>query len=144
MSKTKKKLSKPESSERSFRNSTVSSQSEFVCWQFSIMDMDINSPFSFAKLDAAGWSDLLQQAKSWESMTWGEIEGRNNHAIAIDKLSPEARTRLIGLKLDDIDEVFSLRLRGRERVIGIRDRHIFRVLWYAPEHQVCLSHKKHT
>lgn len=144
VSKSKKFLAKQPKAQRSFRTAAQSSEGEFICWQFSIMDMDNASPFSFAALNADKWLVLLEQAKKWESMTWGEIEDRRNHAIAVNKLSPEARARLEELKLDDIDEVFSLRLTGRERVIGIRDRNIFRVLWWDAEHKVCPSHKKHT
>lgn len=66
--------------------------------------------------------------REWEKMTWDEILGKRDHAISIDKLSSEAQKRLIELELDDIDEIISLHLDGKKRLIGIRDRNIFRIL----------------
>ena len=79
--------------------------------------------------------------REWETMTWNEISGKRDHAIGIDSLSPEAKKRLIEIELDDIDGIFSLHLGGKKRLIGIRDRNIFRVLWWDKEHKVCQSTK---
>ena len=124
------------------RETELKSDYGIVCWQFSLMDMV--GPFSFDNLSLEDWQLILDNLKFWETMTWNEIAGRRNHAISTDNLSPEAKKRLIELELDDIDEVFSLHLDGKKRLIGIRDRNIFRVLWWDPEHKVCPAPKKHT
>jgi len=80
-----------------------------------------------------------------ETMEWAEIEsGTGSHTIAVGSLSAEARKRLIEIRQDDIDDVFSLRITGAERVFGIRDQWILRILWWDPEHRVCPSFKKGT
>lgn len=94
--------------------------------------------------DGGFWQGVLPKLQYFESMTWTEIVGKRHHAIPFGSLSREAKQRLTELNMDDIEEVFSLALGGRERVVGIRDRGVFRVLWWDPEHRVCLSHKKHT
>ena len=145
MNKVNKKTPVPsriKSEGREFRSVHHSNATESICWRFSAMDMD--GAFSFANVKAKTWRRILEKMKEWETMTWGEISGKRDHAIAVSALSPEARNRLFELKVDDIDEVFSLHLSGRERLIGIRNRNIFLVLWWDPEHKVCPVHKKHT
>ncbi len=77
-------------------------------------------------------------------MRWHDIERSGSHFIDVSALTKTARDRLAELGQDDEDELFSIRLTGRERVFGIRDRWIFKILWWDPDHQVCPSYKKHT
>lgn len=77
-------------------------------------------------------------------MSWAEIQGKQHHAIPVESLSKPAKDRLSEIGQDDIDEVFSFRLTGATRVFGIRDRGNVKLLWYDPDHQVCLSKLKHT
>ncbi len=57
--------------------------------------------------------------------------------MEIAKLSAEARQRLVELRQDDVDELFSLRMTGRRRVWGFREANVLRFLWWDPDHQVC-------
>ncbi|MBC7873326.1 MAG: hypothetical protein H7Y01_04980 [Ferruginibacter sp.] len=115
--------------------------------------------WSFSQLDfyaeVGGWihlqpedrDALLARFRDWEKMTWAEIlsEGRKqNHSIFVSKCSDKAQERLEHLKLDDLEELMSLRVSSRARVIGIRVREVFRILWWDPEHAVCPSHLKGT
>ena len=43
------------------------------------------------------------------------------------------------LKLDDIDEIYSLRLEGKLRVFGLRELNCLRILWIDREHEICPS-----
>ena len=97
-----------------------------------------------------GWADLQRDkilevagklAES-EKLTWHEIlvtSKTRNHSVLVSKLCPEAKKRLTEILQDDIDEVVSLRLSGRERVWGIRQAGVFKVLWWDPKHEVCPS-----
>lgn len=40
------------------------------------------------------------------------------------------------MKLDDVEEVVSLRLTGAQRLWGYRILAVFHVLWWDPEHKV--------
>jgi hypothetical protein len=104
--------------------------------------MDIGGPFCWTALEGDTHKQVLERLKNLESMTWGEIEGHNNHFVPKDGLTPEAKKRLEEIKHDDIDEVFSIRVTGAHRVIGIRDEHVLRILWYDPEHQVSITKYK--
>ena len=48
------------------------------------------------------------------------------------------------LQLDDNETLISLRLKGRQRVWGIRILSVLNLLWWDPEHEVFHSEKKHT
>ena len=106
--------------------------------------MDLSGPFSCSQITPTEWTLILQKMQLWETMTWDEISGRRDHAISFDSLSDTAQKRLKDIQLDDTDEVFSLHIDGKKRLFGIRDRNIFKVLWWDREHQVCPSLKKHT
>jgi hypothetical protein len=80
-------------------------------------------------------------------MTWAEINHPNTgcHPIPIKELCSEAQKRLSQIELIATEEeLFSLRLSGRERLWGIRERHIFKILWWDPKHEVYPVKKKHT
>lgn len=77
-------------------------------------------------------------------MRWNDISNSDHHAIAIERLSKEAQQRLAEIKQDDIDEIFSFHFSGKRRIIGIRDMSIVKLLWWDPDHLVCLSLKKNT
>lgn len=88
--------------------------------------------------------EILPKLQAFETMTWGQILGRNNHQVPVYRLSKDAQKRLQTCKLDDVDTLVSLRLAGLTRVWGIRRQRTLRVLWWDPEHKVCPSKKKHT
>ncbi len=88
--------------------------------------------------------EVVKKLGQFESMTWFQIDAAGSHPIEVYKLIKVARDRLEELKLDDFDELYSLRLTGTQRLWGIRDRNVFRALWWDPEHEICPSPKKHT
>jgi hypothetical protein len=96
-------------------------------------------------MDGGVLGEVLQRLKSLESMTWEEIDGPTGcHGVETWKLGKAARDRLTEIRQDDAAQLFSLRVTGRRRVWGILDEHVFRVLWWDPEHQVYPVEKKHT
>ena len=67
---------------------------------------------------------LLEKLTNFESMTWAQIlvEAKSqNHHVKTYELIKEAQKRLTTLKLDDYDEICSLRLDGTHRLYGILD-----------------------
>jgi len=90
--------------------------------------------------------DIGEKLKSYESMTWRQIRNKHSrdHVISdLGRIIPEARKKLLALKLDDF-ELWRLRFGGDERFWGVKINHIFYALWYDPLHKVCPSRKKHT
>ncbi len=113
-------------------------------WRFGKLDFH-HGEWGFNNLDR---SHLIQEMHSklvnFEKMKWKEIEGPQNHFIEINKLCREAQKRIIELRLQEFDPLFSLRLSGKERVWGIRQEEILYILWWDPDHTVYPVGKKHT
>lgn len=111
------------------------------CWRVS--DIDWEGPWGWSQ---ASGEDLLKQVvprlHGMESMTWGQIDGpTGSHFVEISAIIPEAQRRLTEIAKDEQARLFSLRITGRKRIWGIRDRAILQVLWWDPEHEVCPSLK---
>jgi len=110
--------------------------------------MDVSGVFGWDILDSEGISFILGKLANFETMTWREIllvAKKQNHNVAVDKLSEEAQARLVEINLDDLDELTSLHLTGKGRVWGIMiGRGVMDLLWWDAGHRVCPSHKKHT
>lgn len=112
-------------------------------WRIGALEMV--DPYGWHRLDADGIRYIHGKLSNFESMKWSEIlENRQNHPVSVGIISKEAQERLAALNQDDIDELISLRLSGKERVWGIREHSALKVLWWDPEHQVCPSPKKGT
>lgn len=91
--------------------------------------------------------ELLTRFREWEKGTWREIlvrDARNNHPIDVASCCPESQRRLKANGLEDLDQLVSLRVNSTARVIGIRDRATFKILWWDPNHEVCPSQLRHT
>jgi hypothetical protein len=72
-------------------------------------------------------------------MTWREIlfdGARSHHQPGVWQLCKEARERLEAIGYGDLQRIVSLRLSGAERVWGVMEEGVLRLLWWDPEHQV--------
>ena len=122
--------------------------SKHPVWMFHKCDLDfekwsIRNPNSFDK--------ILSKLIAYENMTWNEIQsasggkapgnGTNNHFENITQMSKEAQKRAEDIHLTE-DQLFSLRLSGKERLYGILDNGIFLIIWYDSEHEVYPSKTK--
>jgi hypothetical protein len=128
--------------ERQPRVVDASSQSKMPVWTFGVIDF--GGPWCPKIMGPELLLYVLGKLRGFEAMTWNEIEGRQSHAIEVSQITKKAQDRLIEINQDDVAELVSLRLSGKERVWGIRDGQVFKLLWWDPEHEVCLSNKKHT
>lgn len=114
-------------------------------WQVSMMEMV--DEFGWHRIDESKLENIRKKLGHFESMTWSEIlvqSSQQNHKVKIADLCKEARDRLEQTGLDDIDELISLRITARERVWGILDQAVLKVLWWDPDHAVCPSPQRHT
>jgi hypothetical protein len=146
--KKPRKSQKNEPGDRQVRvkNSGESNRGKNPAWRIGNMDLSTEFPWSFAKIGREQWwEDIYPKLDSYESMTWQEIlsatggrsHGNNSHNIPISELIKEARDRLAEINLDDVDELFSLRLEGKIRIWGMLDNDALKILWYDPKHEIC-------
>lgn len=116
-----------------------------IAWRISRMEMC--DPFGWHELDAQMLHYIREKLSNFESMTLNEIfvkHRKQNHGVPIKGLRREAIRRLADLRLDDIDELYTLHLSGKERIWGILNHNVLTLLWWDPTHQACPSEKKHT
>ena len=107
-----------------------------------INTLDVDGPWGWRHLIQSHiWEALHDKLSNFEKMTWSEIEKNRkyNHSVEVWNLSTEAQNRLRQIKNDNIGELFRFRLNGKQRLWGIRDRAVFKILWWDPEHEVCPS-----
>jgi len=113
-------------------------------WNVGLIDLEC--PWCFKAInETQWWDDIFPKLKNYETMTWQEIldatggrsRGNNNHEVPICNLIPQARKRLKESNMDDISSLFSLRLTGKQRIWGILDGHVLKLLWFDPEHKIC-------
>ncbi len=116
-------------------------------WSFRIADNKEIFSLHSEKACQDWCREILPKLKVFKSMTWAEIKrqtysgkkGRrktNHHFVDTERLPNNAKQRLIHLKLDDHDQLFSLRLNSRIRIYGIVVGHVFRIVWYDPDHRL--------
>jgi hypothetical protein len=112
---------------------------EKIVWRLARLDLD--GEWGWRKLDAGHLERVVQQLKHFEGMTIGELFNRGgNKRIPAENICKDARDRLDEIQADDLDELWELRLTGKNRVWGSRSGHVYHVLWWDPEHTVCPSH----
>lgn len=107
--------------------------------------LDVEGPFGWHQCQPHDkYLEIFKWKKNLESMTRDEFIKTGSHQIPSYQLSKEAKDRLVELKYDDFEVLFSLRLTGRNRVWCIPDDNIMRVLWWDPDHLVYPVEKKYT
>lgn len=121
-----------------------STERQTPAWQFHRCDMD-HAQWGWGKLSSDDFLGIIRTSLvSFETMTWAEIHsaaggrsrGNNHHLVPVSGCSKEAQNRLAELKVDDLDEIFSLRLTGTLRLFGVKEGRVLRFLWHDPEHSV--------
>lgn len=108
-----------------------------IAWQFHRLD-DPHEYWGWTKLQPKHWREILQHLRSFEGLTWAKIQdqsggrkhGSNSHPLSIEELCKSAQQRLIELKLDDYDSIFSLRINNTLRLYGIRDGRVLKLVWH--------------
>ena len=88
---------------------------------------------------------IIDKLRHLEKQTWQEIlnasggktagHGNNNHFIMSNQLPRTELRDFIKIGYMDLfDKVFSLRLSGTERLIGVVNMNCFEILWFDPSH----------
>jgi len=119
-------------------------QSERLSWRLSILDTH-GGHFGWKKCGLAKIEEIHEKLCHHEKMSIKEfhtLPGTNK--IPVDRLSKKARDRIEELNLDDAEELFEIRLSGKERVWGTMTGAVFNLLWWDPNHEVYEVKKKHT
>ena len=108
-------------------------------WKVNLLDRE--GEWTWLHIKAEKLKEVvLEKLKNFESMTWHSLQkSKQSHQVEINRLCSAAQKRLAIIGQADTDNLFSLRLSGKERIWGIRDRNILKIIWWDPKHQVCPS-----
>ena len=127
----------------------VSTDARKQIWIFDSVDNDGDFRFAPGKEHS---EQVLDKIVHYSKRKWSEIkseghgaEGKSkHHYLDFDSLSPAAKKRVDALCLneDDKESIFSMRLEGKIRIIGLRDGEKFIVKWFDPNHGFCPSTKR--
>ena len=131
--------------EAKYRQEDTSTNHTPISWR--VTRLQLVDPFGWHTLSHAKLLDVLAKLAEFEKLTWNEIlveRQKQNHSVQVTQLCSEAQKRLAEINLDDIEQLVSLRLSGKERVWGMREGAVLLLLWWDPEHQVCPSLLKNT
>jgi len=115
-----------------------------ISWRFSKVDRDGKWKCSLSKLNEQKTKEIIRKLKDFDSMTWGDLKGKRRHSIPATAICKEAKKRLQDIEKDDINELFSIGISGKERIWGIREGDVFSILWWDPDHNVCPSKLRNT
>jgi hypothetical protein len=115
-------------------------------WRVGILQ--VAHPWGWHEVDSTIVERIRQRLIAFESMTWGEIlvqGAKAHHRVKLHRITGQARDRLEQIfGAIDVDELVSLRLTGVERIWGLLDGNVLRLLWWDPAHQICPSLKQNT
>lgn len=114
-------------------------------WRVGAMEM--RDPYGWHHLDAGMIHYIREKMRHFEAMTWNEIlvrDNKNNHRVETSRLCKAAKDRLVELRLEDLEQLVSLRLSNTERIWGPLEHNVMSILWWDPFHDICPSLKKYT
>lgn len=98
-----------------------------------------------ALAESVFWSEVFPKLAHFETTSWFALERERyghqgktkHHFIKIHRIIEEAQQRLAELRLDDVEELFSLRLSGKFRIFAIAKMNTLQVLWFDKNHEIC-------
>jgi hypothetical protein len=114
-----------------------------ILWSFSMLDHG-HPKWCFAHSNPDKIAEVLLKLGQIERLLETERRQGGSHPVTKDILIKAAQDRLSELMFDDIDEMYSVRVTGKERIYTIRHGQVFHIIWFDKDHEICPSRKKHT
>lgn len=125
-------------------DANLSADKQTLVWSFDKTDR--NDHFRFCcDRDDMQHDQLLSHIMEYSKRTWASIKldthdkgnKSKHHFLDYDELSACAKARVAAMHIED--DIYSLALTNKLRIIGIRDGRVFRAIWFDPEHEFCPS-----
>ncbi|HAV10892.1 MAG TPA: hypothetical protein DCX22_04710 [Dehalococcoidia bacterium] len=118
-------------------------ENRHIAWRFS--NADIFGSMSCGNLALEEHQQLWKRLRAFEKMNVDQLRATGSlHSKSIPELEREYRDRLLDLKLDDIEEIYSFRIDGACRLWCMKFENIFSILWWDKNHQVVQIARRHT
>ena len=115
-------------------------------FRVGMMDLEWRTPLGhgWLTLSGADWLELQLKNKNIEAFSWLDLKRAGSHNVSLEQVIREAQTRLENDLHLELDEIFSVRLSGKERIWGMKIVNVLHVIWFDPEHEICPAPKKNT
>lgn len=121
---------------------------------FAHVDRDANELWAFNP-SGEHLIEIVEFIGLMGQTTWAQIEAmrtgrkdrhRKHHSQNVDTFGSQAQKDFHSAHLGERfgHDMFRFRLSGEKRLWGFRDHGVFRVIWWDPEHKVCVVDKSHT
>ena len=119
-------------------------------WSLELADYGGKWGFTTEVFRSAWCDKILSKLRHYEGSKWAEIanatggrsSGTRNHHINVSGIIKDAQKRLGIIEMDDLDQLYSLRLASRMRIYGVVQGRVLKIIWYDPKHEVCPSTPK--
>ena len=108
-----------------------------AAWRLSGADQ--GGPFSWANIPDAQRSGVWARMAEFEKMTPDQLRRTGSHRVAQSRMAKEAKERLRRIEMDDLEELWSFRVTGRQRFWRAKRENVYSLLWWDPDHRVCPS-----
>ncbi len=130
-----------------------STTNETFTWDTSILDHEVSDDATCSwtwDISPQELKDFLTFMAACSKRTWGEIESettgskarhKKHHSHEVSSLPKCAQERLLGQLDESYTTLFRLRYGGTQRIWGVRDRAIFRLVWLDLHHRVYPTEK---
>lgn len=137
-----KSKSKSSGNTRQVTSIEPSTDRQTLVWSFDKVDRNDQFRFSCDRQDMQH-DQLLNHIIQFSGRTWADIKQdthdeknkSKHHELDFDSLSKSAQARVLAMHIED--DIFSLALTNKLRIIGVRDGRVFRAIWFDPEHEFC-------
>jgi hypothetical protein len=112
-------------------------------WVFDRIDRDGRFAFNVLRSDFDS-KDVLGKIISYSCMSWYDIckqthdDGKSkHHFLDFSGMCNDVKERIKKLQLEEYtDIIFSFAFTNKVRVVGIREKEKFHVIWYDPFHEI--------
>jgi hypothetical protein len=114
-----------------------------IGWRFS--HADINGPYTCGGFTFSDFQLLWDRLRSFEKMNFAQLQDAGSlHDHPTIQISKDAKDRLQGMRLDDIDTLYSFHIQGDLRLWCMKYENLLCILWWDRNHRVYPVPKKHT
>ena len=82
------------------------------------------------------FNKCLQHLQHYESLTWAQMKAQDHcHPAPLEGITPKARKRIIE-KFGPMDDLYQVKVEGKCRLFGRKDRQNFYLIWHDENHTV--------
>ena len=144
-SKTSRSAKKVQGKKKKPRIETDPSANDLKTLLISFSIVERHGKYGFEKLFCKEklW-EIIDKTKEMEKLTWEQLGQNGSHNVSTENFCKEARQELRRIGLGDLEEMYSLRFSAKERIYGLKENRVLKIMWWDPNHAIYPVKKKNT